>query len=53
MLFIATALTGLALLFSKNERLEECYEPLAPSRQPWEPLAGRTNCRAVSTLAES
>jgi hypothetical protein len=23
MLFIATALTGLALLFSKNERLEE------------------------------
>jgi hypothetical protein len=27
-LFIATLLTGLALLFSKNERLEECYESL-------------------------
>jgi hypothetical protein len=29
-MLIATGLviTGLALLFSKNERLEECYEPL-------------------------
>jgi len=27
-LFIATVLTGLALLLSKNGRLEECYEPL-------------------------
>lgn len=27
-LFIATVLTGLALLFSKNERFEEAYEPL-------------------------
>jgi hypothetical protein len=28
MLFIATALTGLALLLSKNERLMEAYQPL-------------------------
>jgi hypothetical protein len=37
MLLFAAALilSGLALLFSKNERLEECYEPLPGS----EPLA--------------
>ena len=28
MLLISTVLTGLALLFSKNERLEESLEPL-------------------------
>jgi hypothetical protein len=27
-LLIATVLTGIALFFSKNERLEEAYEPL-------------------------
>jgi hypothetical protein len=27
-LLLATVLTGIALLFSEGERLEECYEPL-------------------------
>jgi hypothetical protein len=27
-LLIVTVLTGIALLFSKNDRLEEAYEPL-------------------------
>jgi hypothetical protein len=27
-------ISGLALLFSKNEKLEECYEPLPGSESP-------------------